>query len=352
MIALNILHVAGLYFTLTSPKFDIYSRFTTISMVVVLVLNVVILALLIIMRKYYERRVVNNVIIPLRQIEEHIDSLVDGDYNVPIKHVSEDEIGDLFNAVEDVRIKLKKYRDQEVQSLAQKKVHISGLMHDIATPVTRINGFASLIADGIVTDNEEIKRFAFMILQSTEDINIMLKNIATIEHYNKHNIITNKQIVNFDDLLGNYIHDLSLELGMQDVDISFHNYCKTPAVSCIDIKSCKRVLHNLINNSIKYKKSDERCKITVSIYDNPDDRILITVADNGIGVESGSEEMLFEMFYRGDSVRQNIKEGNGLGLFLSKQIILANDGEISAENNGNGLTMRILFRRTKDVPAQ
>ena len=139
---------------------------------------------------------------------------------------------------------------------------------------------------------------------------------------------------------------------MQDVDISFNDYCQTPAVSSIDIKSCKRVLHNLINNSIKYKKPDERCKISIDLFDNSDDRFYVAVSDNGISIEPGSEEIIFEMFYRGDSVRKNIKEGNGLGLFLAKQIMLANDAEISAENNGNGLTIKILFRRTDETPIQ
>ena len=254
IIAYNILHVIGLYFVMTSPKYDIYSRSTIISMSVVCVLNVIVLALLIILRKYYERRALKSIIVPLQQIEEHIEKLVEGEYDSPIRHISNDEIGDLFNAVEDVRIKLKKYHAQELQNLAQKKVHISGLMHDIATPVTRINGFASLVTDGIVTDVEEIKRFAFMILQSTEDINIMLKSIAAVEQYNKTETAIKRQPVDLGEVLEKYIFDLSLELSLRDVSISFVNCCKKAAVSIIDIKHCKRVLHNLINNSIKYKK--------------------------------------------------------------------------------------------------
>lgn len=352
IIAYNILHVIGLYFVMTSPKYNIYSRATIISMAVVCVLNVIVLALLIILRKYYERRALKSIIVPLQQIEEHIEKLVEGEYDSPIRHISNDEIGDLFNAVEDVRIKLKKYHAQELQNLAQKKVHISGLMHDIATPVTRINGFASLVTDGIVTDVEEIKRFAFMILQSTEDINIMLKSIAAVEQYNKTEPAIMRQPVDLGEVLEKYIYDLSLELSLRDVSISFVNCCKKAAVSNIDIKHCKRVLHNLINNSIKYKKTDERCKILIKLEDYPDGRIKCSVSDNGIGVEPGSEEMIFEMFYRGDSARRNINEGNGLGLFLCKQILLANDAEISAVNNGNGLTLNILFCRTDEMPVR
>ncbi len=352
ILALNFLLIIGLYFVMASPEYDIYSRSTITAMGIVCALNVVVIALLLILRKYYERRAYKRIIVPLQQIEKHIEMLVEGDYDSPIRHISEDEIGDLFKAVEDVRIKLKNYHAQELLNLAQKRVHISGLMHDIATPVTRINGYASMVTDGIVTDVEEIKRFASMILQSTEDINLMLKSIVAIEQYNKTDTVVKKQPVDLAEVLEKYIYDLSLELSLQDVDISFNNCCRKNAVCCIDIKRCKRVLHNLINNSIKYKKADERCKIAIKLEDNIDGRILFSVSDNGIGVEPGSEAMLFEMFYRGDSARRNIKEGNGLGLFLSKQILLANDAEISAENNGNGLTVKILFRRSDEIPVR
>lgn len=349
---INLFLIIGLFFVMSSPKYDIYSRTTISAMGVVSGVNIVVIALLLILRKYYERRAYKQIIIPLQQIEKRIETLVEGDYDSPISHISEDEIGDLFKAVEDVRTKLKDYRAQEQFNLAQKKVHISGLMHDIATPVTRINGYASMVTDGIVTDLEEIKRFASMILQSTEDINLMLKSISAIEQYNKADMVMDKQPIDLADVMGKYIYDLSLELSLQDVDISFKNCCSKSSVCCIDIKRCKRVLHNLINNSIKYKKAEERCRIAIKLEDNPDGRILCSVSDNGIGVEPGTEEMLFEMFYRGDRVRRNANEGNGLGLFLCKQILLSNDAEISAENNGNGLTVKILFRRSDEIPVR
>ena len=349
---INLFLIIGLFFVMSSPKYDIYSRTTISAMGVVSGVNIVVIALLLILRKHYERRAYKQIIIPLQQIEKRIETLVEGDYDSPISHISEDEIGDLFKAVEDVRTKLKDYRAQELLNLAQKKVHISGLMHDIATPVTRINGYASMVTDGIVTDLEEIKRFASMILQSTEDINLMLKSISAIEQYNKADIVMDKQPIDLADVMGKYIYDLSLELSLQDVDISFKNCCSKSAVCCIDIKRCKRVLHNLINNSIKYKKADERCKIAIKLEDSPDGRILCSVSDNGIGIEPGTEEMLFEMFYRGDKVRRNVNEGNGLGLFLCKQILLSNDAEISAENNGNGLTLKILFHRSNEIPVR
>ena len=109
---------------------------------------------------------------------------------------------------------------------------------------------------------------------------------------------------------------------------------------------------NLINNSIKYKKADCNCKINIELNDYDENFILFKLSDNGIGVERGCENLIFEMFYRGDSARRNIKEGNGLGLYLAKTILVANGAKIWAENNGNGLSIIVLLPRSYKKPVK
>ena len=120
----------------------------------------------------------------------------------------------------------------------------------------------------------------------------------------------------------------------------------------IDVKSCKRALMNLINNSIKYKKPDTDCRISVTLSDFDKKHILFTLSDNGIGIEKGSENLVFEMFYRGDKARSNIISGNGLGLYITKTILNANGAKVWAENNGDGLSVFVLLERTDKKPVE
>ncbi len=350
LIFFNLCFVVGMVFSLTTPGYELGSRFTFVFLAVMSVLNIAVFILLIVLRQQYESRVNKRIIEPLREIEHHISNFVKREYDEQISYKEDDEIGDLFKAVENVRIQLAEYQKLELELSMRKQVHVSGLMHDIATPVTRINGYASMVIDGIVTEKDDVKRFAEMILQSTEDINVMLKSLSDVEKYNETEIKLNKQPVDLNYILERYLSDLSLELSPKAVDLSYTNKCIGSTVSLLDVKSCKRAFMNLINNSIKYKKPDCDCKINIELSDYDEYSMLFKLSDNGIGVEHGSENIIFEMFYRGDSARRNINEGNGLGLYLTKTILVANGAKVWAENNGNGLSVMVLLPRSDKKP--
>ena len=352
VIGINLCMISGLICVIISPRFEIFSTATFITMGIASVLNVIVVIFLLALRRSYESLVNKKIVTPLREIEGHIVNFAHGNYDTPVIHSEDDEIGDLFKAVERVRVQLSEYREKEDNAAELKKIYISGLMHDIATPVTRINGCASMIEDGMVTDEESIKRFATMILRNTEDINIMLKSLAAIEKYNDHGISMDLQPVDLSEVLKIYFSDLNLFIKDETISVDFINKCKTPAVTMLDVKSCKRALANLINNSIKYKKPGCNCKIVVTLEDNPDGKILFSLADNGVGIEPGAENMIFEMFYRGDTARRNTNEGSGLGLFIAKQILNLNNIKLWAKNNGDGLTVFALFERSDKKPVR
>lgn len=350
VICINLCMIIGLVYVIISPRFDSFSHNTFIVLCGASFVNLVVLIFLLILRKTYETFVNKKIITRLREIERHIGNFAQGNYDEPVVHSEDDEIGDLFKAVERVRVQLYDYREKENNAAKLKEIYFSGLMHDIATPVTRINGCASMIEDGMVTDEESIKRLSSIILHSTKDIDIMLKSIAAIEKYNDNGINIELMPIDIAETLGIFVSDLNISMKNSDVSVEFVNKCKAPAVSMIDVKSCKRAVANLINNSIKYKKPDCDCEITITIEDYEDGKILVSVADNGVGIEPGGEKMIFEMFYRGDTARRNTNEGSGLGLFITKQIFTLNNIKVWAKNNGNGLTVFSLLERTDKKP--
>ncbi len=352
LIFFNLCFVIGMFFVLKNPGYQLDSRFMFVFLGIMSALNIAVFILLIALRTQYESRVNERIIEPLREVGRHISDFANGNYDEPISHNEDNEIGELFESVENVRVQLAEYRKIELELARQKRVHVSGLMHDIATPVTRINGYASMVLDDVVSDPEDVKRFAGMILQSTEDINVMLKSLAAVEKYDEIEIKLDKQPIDLNEVLEKYIVDLSHELAPQGVDVTFVNKCQKSTVAFIDVKSCKRALMNLINNSIKYKKPDSDCRISVALNDYDDKTILFTLADNGIGIEKGSESLVFEMFYRGDKARSNINSGNGLGLYITKTILDSNGAKVWAENNGDGLTVFVLFERTDKNPVE
>lgn len=99
----------------------------------------------------------------------------------------------------------------------------------------------------------------------------------------------------------------------------------------------KRILDNILENSKKYAETD-KLEITINILEEHT-YVVLEISDNGCGVSEDKIPHIFEHFYRGDESR-NIKEGNGLGLYIVKYLVDAMGGSVDAENS-NGLTIRI-----------
>ncbi|NTV78256.1 MAG: sensor histidine kinase [Clostridiales bacterium] len=100
----------------------------------------------------------------------------------------------------------------------------------------------------------------------------------------------------------------------------------------MDLEQMNRVFHNLIENSLKYARVNP-VKIIISVKEE-NNRNIITIQDNGKGIESEKLPYLFEQFYRGDESRsQKNTDGNGLGLYIAKYIVEGHKGTISAEND-------------------
>lgn len=341
----TVLLIAGFVFDSTEKKPAVPAF-----LCIVLLLNLFCFVLILAMRHAFSEKLRTRLADPVEKIQSELEKLLKGEFAKPKPQEFHSELEGVYQAIETIHLRLEEYNEHQRQASESKYIYISGLMHDIATPITRINGCASMISDGMVTDLNDIKKFTSMIVQNTEDITIMLKNLAEIEKYNKTVIHDHMLPINMSSLIGRYMRFLSLELAKQNVKISFFDKSTVAPVCFIDVKSCKRVLMNLINNSIKYKNPDADCEIVISLYTNTKGSVLFELADNGTGIEEGTCDKLFEMFYRGDSARHNVSDGNGVGLFVSSEIVKSFNGKIWAENNGNGLSVFISLPLT-DEPA-
>lgn len=322
----------------------------TIAINVILIVDVVLIGIAVAMFGLYYKYLHSKVLIPVERVKQELNRLTRGDLEAPIEIAVIPEMQDIYSDLEEIRKKLEVFSAQQKEKREIRRTYVSGLMHDIATPVTRISGCASMICDGMVSSEQDIRKFAEMIVQNTEDINIMLGNLAEIEKYERTEILGNLLPIDMGHIIGYYVNGLKLELASKNTEITFINRCKKTPVCRIDVKSCKRVLMNLINNSVKYGKPGEKCEIVIALEIDKPDTLLFSLSDNGIGIEDGNEEKIFDLFYRADSSRHNPDTGNGIGLYVSKQIINANNAEIWAENNGNGLTVFAAFPLVDEEP--
>ena len=110
---------------------------------------------------------------------------------------------------------------------------------------------------------------------------------------------------------------------------------------CVDERRLEEVVHNLLDNAVKYSHQNGRILIHASA---PDQEIVLSVSDEGIGIAAGDLPRIFERFYRADRARSRELGGTGLGLSIVKHIAQLHGGRVEAESVvGQGTTIRVIL---------
>ena len=135
--------------------------------------------------------------------------------------------------------------------------------------------------------------------------------------------------------------EIGTELDAAGIELNYRNHIKEPVIIAADPEQLKRVINNIISNSVKYMAEGRKGKIDIDLYDESD-YVHIIIADNGKGIAGKDVSHIFERFYRTDESRNSKQGGSGIGLAIVKKIVEDHKGKIWAESvEGEGTTMHL-----------
>lgn len=208
---------------------------------------------------------------------------------------------------------------------------ITGLSHDLKTPLSSIYGYSTMLSsDDYVWSNEEVKAFAKTMQEKSTYMNALIEDL-TYTYQLKNNAISIEKInVNLFEFVKNYMSnsvwkDIQEPIGDEDTQVY------------IDPKLFERVLDNLVGNAIKH--TPEGTKILL-IIDQKKDSVKLTIQDQGEGIPIEELENLFNRYYRGTNTTTEVS-GTGLGLAIAKQLVEAHTGDIQVESSELGTIVTI-----------
>ena len=140
-----------------------------------------------------------------------------------------------------------------------------------------------------------------------------------------------------------------MELESKNVEFGYFNYVDDDVMVIADAEQIKRVIHNIVNNSIKYMDK-KRPIINLRVKD-VGDFVQVELEDNGKGIAAKDLTNIFERFYRTDASRNSAMGGSGIGLSIVKKIVEEHGGKIWATSKeGTGTTMYFVLRKYQEVP--
>ena len=243
---------------------------------------------------------------------------------------------------------LKQLTERQQTIEQSRKEMIAGVAHDLRTPLTSVKGYVEGLRDGIANTPEKQELYLKTIYTSTLNMERLLDELLTVSRLELGNIELDCKPININDFLDDCADELLVELSQHDFDFEYNNNCDSDFTLMLDTERFQRVIHNIISNSLKYAKKDVRGKIELNAQ-TYQKSVIISLADNGIGIEGENLTKIFETFYRADPARTKTSEGSGIGLSVARQIVELHGGKIWATGKeGKGLTVLISMPRTED----
>ena len=295
-----------------------------------------------------------------------------GNLGNPIHIASSDEIGQLCRDFEDMRIRLKSLLEERIESEEKTREIMSSISHDLKTPVTAIKGYAEGILDGVADTPEKQQKYLQTIYTKANDITYLIDELSLFSKVERNSLAYNFVSVNLENYFTDCIEDVSLDMESQNMSIDYYNTTDKDTYILADTEQLKRVLHNIIENAVKYNDKPEG-HISIRVEDVvrpntapplyrqlkedgtdlvprpiPDEFVQIQIEDDGPGIAAKNLPHIFDRFFRADASRNSSKRGSGLGLAIVKRIISDHGGKVWAESI-EGVGSSFYFTLKKDI---
>ena len=214
---------------------------------------------------------------------------------------------------------------------------ISTVSHEMRTPLTSIRGFSqTLLSSWDRIDDENKKKFIKIIEEQSNRLIKLVENVLTVSKANAGSTIMKKIYVNA---------SIKSIIPMFQEQYKSHNFVFYPQkdlpAARLDDDKFQQIMTNLIDNGGKY--SPDGSTITI-MTEAKGEYIIIKVIDEGIGIKKEDADKLFKKFSRIENHLTSKTQGNGLGLYITKQLVECMNGQITFESEeGKGTTFIVTF---------
>ncbi|EAC7121591.1 cell wall metabolism sensor histidine kinase WalK [Listeria monocytogenes] len=210
----------------------------------------------------------------------------------------------------------------------ERRDFVSNVSHELRTPLTSMHSYLEALSDGAWEDKEIAPRFLEVTQNETERMIRLVNDLLKLSRMDGGREQLEKSFVNFTDFFNHIIDRFEM---MKKETIMFKRHIpREPVIIEIDEDKVMQVLDNIISNANKYSPDGGRISFYLKKFE---DEIVVSIADEGLGVPDEDLANVFDRFFRVDKARSREMGGTGLGLAIAREVIEAHGGRIWAERN-------------------
>ncbi|MEA3386715.1 MAG: ATP-binding protein, partial [Thermodesulfobacteriota bacterium] len=216
---------------------------------------------------------------------------------------------------------------------------VANVSHEIKTPITAIKGFVETLRDGALENPEDAERFLEIIGKHVDRLEAIIEDLLSLSRIEQE---TGREEVVLDEGRLKDLIETAIQVckaGAMAKKIEIELSCAEDMLAKIDPPLLEQAIVNLIDNAIKYSNDGGAVRVEALQREN---EIIISVHDQGCGIEKKHLPRIFERFYRVDKARSRQMGGTGLGLAIVKHIAQTHGGRVAVESiPGKGSTFSI-----------
>ncbi|CZQ86384.1 Hypothetical protein Tpal_765 [Trichococcus palustris] len=310
---------------------------SAIAIVVAAILAIILFSM------FLSQLMTRQIMAPIQRLADGAKRIQTGNFDEEITGVEEEELKDVCDSFNSMQVQLKATLEQNKKYEKARTDMISGISHDLRTPLTSVKGYIKGLQDGVANTPEKRAKYLEVAYRKACEMDILLQKLFFFSKMETGNMPLHFVETDLAAYLKGFVDAFNIEKEETHAEIEWESSGRNHLVQ-VDSEQMHRVLTNIVENSIKYRRKD-RSQIRFSLTSQADEEVLI-IQDDGDGVPAEKLNQLFEQFYRVDEARNTKKEGNGLGLYIVKYIVEQHGGSVKAENH-DGLRITITLPRVK-----
>ena len=277
---------------------------------------------------------------PLRQMSSAAKKFAVGDFSVRVKVRSEDEIGELATAFNEMA-------DSLSSSEGMRRTFIANVSHELKTPMTTIAGFIDGMLDGTIPPERQ-PHYMRIVSNEVKRLSRLVTSMLSLSRIDRGELKVSRQPFDLFSMLITILAGFEQKIVARKLHITGLENFRSITVNA-DPDLMYQVIYNLIENAVKF--TNEGGTINFGVEETRYD-ISVMITNSGAGIAPEDIRFIFDRFYKTDKSRSMDKKGMGLGLFIAKTIMRLHGGDIFVESRVNEYT-RFTFRlpRTEERAA-
>jgi two-component system sensor histidine kinase SenX3 len=233
-------------------------------------------------------------------------------------------------------------RTRERRVEAVRRDFVANVSHELKTPVGAIRLLSEAVSDA-ADDPEAVKRFAGRMLTESERLSRLVQQVIELSRLQGDDPLESPMVVHLDQVIATAVDTSAIDADSKRISIV------TGGVGGLEVfgneEQVTAAVANLVANAVSYSEADSTVLVTTKAAD---DRVEVSVVDQGIGIPAMEIERIFERFYRVDPARHRSTGGTGLGLSIVKHVAATHGGDVrvwSVEGQGSTFTLTLPRRK-------